>query len=101
MFKHGFALGALLGLGAAFVKDEHGVALKDAVYNFLTDELATGKQMINQGKRLQTKWTELNQQLPAVKASEAAVKDQVQAWQATSQDSLLKIKASLRHFNQQ
>lgn len=101
MFKHGFALGALLGLGAAFVKDEHGVALKDAVYNFLTDELATGKQMLSQSKQLQANWIKLNEQLPAIAASQADLKEQVETWKLSNQESLKKIQTALKQFKEQ
>lgn len=101
MFKHGFALGALLGLGAAFVKDEHGQALKDAIHSFLVDEIATSKHIIGQSQQLQTQLQALNQQLPKIKASSNSVKQQVQAWQTDSQLAIENIKAALNKLRPQ
>ncbi|MCH3904640.1 MAG: hypothetical protein LKF01_05310 [Lactobacillus sp.] len=101
MFKHGFAVGALLGLGAAFIKDKDGTPLKDAIYNLLTDEVATGKQLLSQSKQLQAQWHELNSQLPVIQENAAAIKRQVHDWQTSSQASMDKLKTALNKFNQQ
>lgn len=99
MFKQGLIFGAGLGVLAAFIKDENGNALKDAVYGLAIDESKLGKDLISQLKQLSQQTQAFKEQAALAQSKLQAAQQAIKQWTKNTQPSLEKLKKASQSLN--